>query len=111
MKMRTFRSPDALLGLATIVVLLLALEASVRAGKVNGAIVPPPTVVLQKLAAIVTGGAFLQPLGQTMYLLFVSYVIGCTLAVGVGLLMGRYRFVDGLLEPLVIHGTKGFFAA
>jgi NitT/TauT family transport system permease protein len=101
MKARRFRGPDAFLGLATILVLLLALEAAVRAGKVNAAIVPPPTVVMQKLAAIVTGGAFLQPLGQTLYLLFVSYAIGCGLAVALGLLMGRYRFVDGLLEPLV----------
>ena len=101
MKTRALRRPDALIGLATIVGLLLALEAAVRAGKVNGAIVPPPTVVLQKLAAIVSGGSFLAPLGQTMYLLAVSYVLGCALAVAAGLLMGRYKFVDGLLEPLV----------
>jgi ABC-type nitrate/sulfonate/bicarbonate transport system permease component len=101
MKTRAFRGPDALVGLATIVVLLLALEATVRAGRINAAIVPPPSVVLQKLAAIVTGGAFFGPLGKTMYLLFVSYAIGCALGVGLGLLMGRYRFVDGLLEPLV----------
>jgi ABC-type nitrate/sulfonate/bicarbonate transport system permease component len=101
MKTRAFRGSDAFLGLTTIVVLLLALEGAVRAGKVNAAIVPPPTVVVQKLAAIVTGGAFLEPLGKTMYLLFVSYAIGCALAVGVGLLMGRYKFVDGLLEPIV----------
>ncbi|TFZ02603.1 ABC transporter permease [Ramlibacter henchirensis] len=101
MKTHAFRGSDALLGLTTIVVLLLALEGAVRAGKVNAAIVPPPTVVVQKLMDIVTGGAFLEPLGKTMYLLFVSYAIGCALAVGVGLLMGRYRFVDGLLEPIV----------
>jgi ABC-type nitrate/sulfonate/bicarbonate transport system permease component len=92
---------DALLGFATVAVLLVALEAVVRAGAVNPAILPPPSLVLQKLAGILTGGAFLQPLGKTLYLLFVSYAIGCALAVGLGLLMGRYRFVDGLLEPLV----------
>lgn len=101
MKTRGHRAPDLALGLTTILVLLLALEGAVRAGKVNAAIVPPPTVVLQKLVGILTGGAFLEPLGKTMYLLFVSYAIGCAFAVGVGLLMGRYKFVDGLLEPLV----------
>ena len=101
MKPRAYRPPDALIGTVTVVVLLLALEAAVRAGKVNAAIVPPPTVVLQKLAAIITGGAFLKPLGETMYLLVVSYVLGCTLAIGTGLLMGRYKFVEGLLEPIV----------
>lgn len=93
--------PELLLGFSTIAVLLLALEASVRAGTVNAAIVPPPTVVLQRLVSIIGDGAFLQPLGKTLYLLFVSYAIGCTLAIGVGLMMGRYRFLEGLLEPIV----------
>lgn len=101
MKTRTAHLPQAVAGLATIVVLLVALEAAVRAGAVNAAIVPPPTVVVQKLAAILSAGAFLKPLGQTLYLLAVSYVIGCVLAIGLGLLMGRYRFVEGLFEPLV----------
>jgi len=95
------RGHDALLGLATVAVFLVAVEAAVRGGLLNAAIVPPPTVVLQKLWGVLTGGAFLQPLAKTLYLLFVSYAIGCLLAVGVGLLMGRFRFVDGLLEPLV----------
>ncbi|QJW83824.1 ABC transporter permease subunit [Ramlibacter terrae] len=82
-------------------VLVLALEATVRAGALNAAIIPPPSVVLQKLAGILGAGTFLAPLGKTLYLLFVSYAIGCALGIGVGLLMGRYPFVDGLLEPIV----------
>jgi ABC-type nitrate/sulfonate/bicarbonate transport system permease component len=102
MKARALRAgPELVLGLSTIIVLLLALEAAVRAGKVNGAIVPPPTVVMDRLVSILGAGAFLEPLGKTLYLLFVSYAIGCALAVGVGLMMGRYRFFEGLLEPLV----------
>ena len=93
--------PDAVFGIATIAVLLVALEAAVRAGAVNAAIVPPPTVVVHKLYAVLSGGTFLKPLGQTLSLLFVSYAIGCGLAVGLGLLMGRHPFVEGLFEPLV----------
>jgi NitT/TauT family transport system permease protein len=101
MKPRALPAPDAVLGLATIVVLLVSLEAAVRAGAVNAAIVPPPTVVAHKLWSILGGGAFLGPLKQTLYLLFVSYFIGCALAIGLGLLMGRSRLVHGLFEPLV----------
>ena len=93
--------PRQLLGAGTIAFLLLAVEAFVRAGAVNAAIVPPPSVVVQRLAGILAAGGFLEPLGKTLYLLFVSYIIGCAIAVGMGLLMGRYRWVDGLLEPLV----------
>jgi ABC-type nitrate/sulfonate/bicarbonate transport system permease component len=95
------RMPERLLGIVTVVALLLALEVAVRAGAVNAAIVPPPSVVFDKLMAILSAGKFLEPLGKTLYLLFVSYAIGCALGVGLGLLMGRYRVVDGLLEPLV----------
>lgn len=94
-------APDAVLGSLTLLVLLAALEAAVRAGKVNAAIVPPPSVVVDKLVAILGGGSFWGPLGTTLYLLFVSYAIGCALAIAVGLLMGRYPFANGLLEPLV----------
>jgi ABC-type nitrate/sulfonate/bicarbonate transport system permease component len=93
--------PDLLLGIATIALLIGALESLVRAGAINAAIVPPPSVVVRRLETILVGGAFLGPLGKTMYLLFVSYALGCLLAVGVGLMMGRYRFIDGLLEPLI----------
>jgi ABC-type nitrate/sulfonate/bicarbonate transport system permease component len=101
--MTASRGPGAerWLGSLTVVALVLLLEAIVRSGGLNAAIVPPPTVVLQKLWGILGGGSFLQPMGQTLYLLFVSYAIGCALAIGTGLLMGRYPFVNGLFEPIV----------
>ncbi|TFY97439.1 ABC transporter permease [Ramlibacter rhizophilus] len=95
------RRPERYLGLATVLALVLALEGCVRSGSVNAAIVPPPSVVIAKLGGILTGGDFAQPLAETLYLLFASYAIGCALAVGLGLLMGRYAFVHGLFEPLV----------
>lgn len=101
MKLRVASVPDAVLGFATIAVLLVGLEASVRSGAINAAIVPPPTQIAQKLASLLSTSAFLKPLGQTLYLLFVSYAIGCVLAIGLGLLMGRFSFINALLEPLV----------
>ena len=95
MKTRGAHLPDALLGLATIVVLLVGLEASVRAGAVNAAIVPPPTVVVQKLASILSAGAFLEPLGQTLYLLFVSYATGCGLTLPVNSSASMTAPLDG----------------
>lgn len=96
-----WRDPERWLGAATIALLLAALEASVRAGAVNRALVPAPSTVVQKLVAIVARGEVFGPLGETLALLAVAYVGACTLAVAVGLLMGRFAFVHGLLEPLV----------
>jgi NitT/TauT family transport system permease protein len=99
--MSATRRSETLLGAGTIVVLLLAVEGLVRSGALNPAIVPPPSVVAGKLYGVLAAGAFLAPLGKTLYLLAVSYAIGCTAAIVVGLLMGRFALVDGLLEPLV----------
>lgn len=89
------------LGAATLLGLLVLWEAAVRAGVLNAVLVPAPTVIAARVAAIVGGGSFAEPLGQTLYLLSVAYAIGCVLAIALGLLMGRSRIVHGLFEPLV----------
>lgn len=95
------RWTERVVGGATLVLLLVLLECVVRAGWVNAIIVPPPTVVASKLLAILAEGAFAQPLGQTLRLLFIAYAVGCAWGVGLGLLMGRFAWVHDLLEPLV----------
>ena len=88
-------------GPAVLVSLVLLLELATRAGWVNPVIVPPPTVVAQRVFTVVAAGSVFEPLGRTMYLLTVAYAIGCVLAIALGVLMGRFRRMHGLLEPLV----------
>src|SRR4029077_3923182 len=95
------RWPDRALSAAAIIVSLGALELAVHFGSVNGKIIPPPTAVLQRMWDLVSSGAVLPPLGTTLYLLFVAYVCGCGTAILLGLLMGRFRPVYNLFEPLV----------
>lgn len=92
---------ERLAGAATLVLLVAGLEAAVRAGAVNAALVPPPSVIAGKLAAILSAGGFLQPLGQTLRLLAIAFMIGCALGLGLGLLMGRFAWIHDLFEPLV----------
>jgi len=89
------------LGPGVLLVLVLLLELATRAGWINPVLVPPPSAVAQRLFAVVTAGSIFEPLGRTMYLLAVAYAIGCVLGIGLGVLMGRFRPVHGLLEPLV----------
>jgi ABC-type nitrate/sulfonate/bicarbonate transport system permease component len=89
------------LGPAVLVALVLLLELATRTGWVNPVIVPPPMAVAQRVFAVVTAGSIFEPLGRTMYLLAVAYAIGCGLAIALGVLMGRFAPVHGLLEPLV----------
>jgi NitT/TauT family transport system permease protein len=89
------------LGAATIAALLGLVEIAVRAGALNAAIVPAPSLVAVRLWGIVARGELVLPLAQTLSLLFSAYAVAAALAVALGLLMGRYAFVHGLFEPLV----------
>lgn len=93
--------PERWLGAATLLALAGAVELAVRAGALQAAIIPPPSEVLLKLASMIWRGAIFVPLAQTLWMLFAGYAIAAALAVTIGLLMGRVRFVHHLLEPLV----------
>lgn len=91
----------AWLGPGVLLSLVLLLELATRSGWVNPVLMPPPSAVAQRVFAVVTAGSLLAPLGRTMVLLTVAYAIGCVLGIALGVLMGRFRPVHGLLEPLV----------
>jgi ABC-type nitrate/sulfonate/bicarbonate transport system permease component len=89
------------LGFAVILSALGAIELAVRYGLINGAFVPAPSTVLQRLLAIISSGSVLPPMRVTLYLLFVAYFAASGLAILLGLIMGRFSAVYNLLEPLV----------
>ncbi len=88
-------------GIGVIAALLGAVEAGVRAGAFNAALVPAPSRVFARIGDILASGSFLAPLASTLWLLFAAYAAASALAIGLGLLMGRYRAVDHLFEPLI----------
>lgn len=92
---------DHALGLSTLLLIVGIVEVAARTGWVNAALVPPPSLVLRHVGTILTGGQFGPPLGHTLYLLAVAYVVGSALAIVLGLAMGRFAFAYGLLEPLI----------
>lgn len=89
------------LGAFVVLLLLAVLELAVRSGKVNAMLVPPPSVIAQRTYDIIASGTFLQPLAQTLYLLFTAYFAASALAILLGLLMGRFTAVYNLFEPVV----------
>ena len=89
------------LGAALVVGLLALVEAGVRAGAINAALVPPPTEVVRRIAEILISGDFIAPLAATLYLLFIAYIGASLLAIVLGLVMGRFPAIYNLFEPLV----------
>lgn len=94
------RLADLVPGIVFILVVLALVEAAARSGVVNAAVVPPPTAVAVQLGQIVASGVFVVPLLQTLGTLFAGYAIGCAAAVVLGILMGSFRSVYNLFEPL-----------
>jgi ABC-type nitrate/sulfonate/bicarbonate transport system permease component len=92
---------DRILGLSGLLVCVATIEATVRLGIVNAMLVPPPSRVIWRTLEIVASGAFLSPLGATLFILFAAYFTACALAILVGLAMGRSAALYNLFEPLV----------
>jgi ABC-type nitrate/sulfonate/bicarbonate transport system permease component len=95
------RWPEHVLGAGVILLALAAVELAVRTGKVNPALIPPPSAVARRVMAIVAKGELFAPLGTTLRLLFTAYFAASAFAIAVGLLMGRFPSFHNLLEPLV----------
>jgi ABC-type nitrate/sulfonate/bicarbonate transport system permease component len=87
-------------GVAFIVVLLAAWEATSRSGVLPTLSFPPVTVILQTWGELVVSGELLRELLPSLARMFGGYFIGAVLGVGIGLLMGMWRFFYNLLEPV-----------
>lgn len=91
----------AWIGVLPILAAGLALESAGRADMVNRAIVPLPSDVLARMAAIFAEGEVVAPFLTTTYLLFTAYFLASALAIAAGLVIGRSRVAFNLFEPLL----------
>ena len=96
----TARLARFLPGAAVIALALAALEVAARTGLVNAAVMPPTSEIARVLWRILSSGAFVAPMMHTLAILFVAYAIACFSGIALGMAMGWFRPVYGLLEPL-----------
>lgn len=87
-------------GAAVIALALAGLEGAARTGLVKAAIMPPTSEIARALWRILVSGAFVDPMVHTLSILFVAYSIACLAGIGLGIAMGWFRPIYGLLEPL-----------
>ncbi len=62
---------------------------------------PSPPAVWQELIRQVREGILLQDLSASVYRITVGWVISTLFAVPIGILMGNFRFFEGLFEPFI----------
>jgi ABC-type nitrate/sulfonate/bicarbonate transport system permease component len=100
--MRTL--PDRLVravpGVLFLALLVIALEIAVRTGAADKSFVPAPSAVASLIGSLLGSGSIWPPLAETTLLLFAGYGAGCALAIALGALMGYYRPVYLLFEPI-----------
>jgi ABC-type nitrate/sulfonate/bicarbonate transport system permease component len=89
------------LGLATLVAVLALWELASRTRLLNPQFFPPVTDILGTFFQLWRNNVFPEHLVATLWRMAVGYGAGAVLGIGLGLLMGRWRAVYELFEPLV----------
>ena len=88
-------------GAAFIGLFLLAWLLVTVSGAVSPIFLPSPGRVLSELSRQVSSGVLWSDMGTSVYRITVGWLISTIIAVPVGILMGNFRFFEGLLEPFV----------
>ncbi len=87
--------------IAFIAALLALLETAVHMNWVDRSFTPAPSAVFARTYEIIITGKVFAPVLGTLSLLLTGYAIGCLAAMVLGTLMGNYRRVYNLFEPLI----------
>ncbi len=88
-------------GVLLIVFLLVLWEVVVRTGMIQSPSFPPITDIFGAWGELIFTGVLFEQLGASLSRMFMAYIIASVLGILFGLLMGYFRFMNYLLEPLV----------
>jgi NitT/TauT family transport system permease protein len=88
-------------GVGFIALLLAAWWVATAAGWVTPLFLPSPAAVVQEIARQAREGILWADMGTSVYRISVGWLISTLLAVPIGILMGNFRLIEGLLEPFV----------
>jgi ABC-type nitrate/sulfonate/bicarbonate transport system permease component len=88
-------------GVLLIFVLLGCWEAAVRLAWVNALTFPAVSDIFLSWGKLFATGVIFEQLGASLYRMFLGFLIAAVAGIAVGLLMGYFRWIDNLLEPLV----------
>jgi ABC-type nitrate/sulfonate/bicarbonate transport system permease component len=89
------------LGFATLLAVLAAWEVASRTRVLTPQFFPPVTEILGTFVALWQNGVFLPHLAATLWRMAIGYGLAAGLGIGLGLLLGRWRGLYDLFEPLI----------
>src|ERR1700710_2245979 len=85
---------------SSLPLLLIVWELVVRAGTVNAALFPPPTVVAVAMYEYATSGTLVTDLGWSVSRVLIGYLAGATAAILVGILTGGNKLAAAFFSPI-----------
>jgi ABC-type nitrate/sulfonate/bicarbonate transport system permease component len=85
----------------TIILLLVAWEAFARSGAVTTFLLPPLSLVLERVWEDAIAGDLAANLGQTMYRVLIGFGIAAASGVGLGILIARNRVTRWFFDPII----------
>ena len=88
----------------TLILVLVAWEAYARSGAVSNFLLPPLSVVLQRVWQDTLSGDLAFNLGATLYRGLLGFAIAASAGVAVGILMSRNRTMRWFFDPIVSVG-------
>jgi len=89
------------LGVIIWVILFALWEFAVAIRWVNDLFMPPPHKVVVGLYELLANEGFFLDIGISIYRITVSFALACALAIPLGILMGSFRRIEALVNPLV----------
>ena len=89
------------LGALSIALVLLAYMSVTRQPDNNPALLPPISDIVGSFFTNIEAGALQTALGASLYRIFLGFFIGTTCALVVGCLVGWYKIVEYLIDPLI----------
>ena len=95
------KSPRVLLGALTVSIVIGSYAYITSAPDNNPALLPPITHIGGSFAETFNNGNLLSALGASLYRICMGLVIGSSLAIVLGCLIGWYKPVEYLLDPLI----------
>jgi ABC-type nitrate/sulfonate/bicarbonate transport system permease component len=85
----------------TVIAVLVAWEVFARSGAVSNFLLPPFSVVCERIWHDALSGDLLVNLGQTLYRVMIGFAIAGSLGIGLGILIARNRLARWFFDPIV----------
>src|SRR5258708_18438920 len=92
---------DVLLGIAPIALLIAIWQALASFGYAPATLLPPPGVVLMRLAQQLTHTTFPHEIAATLFRLFAGFSIAVILGVTIGLVAAAIPAINAVVRPIV----------